>query len=137
MELRTSLEPAALYAVQRQSAWLQRLLGSTARILNGTTVYLVPEPTASGDTVVFIYSAPRFSTVLSVEDRYAGAFWSAAGWVGHRRLSTGAGAIIEVADPDAGVKIRTDAAKMHALAAKESKKEFLRLFPARSTGKFP
>jgi hypothetical protein len=131
-----SVEPAAVQRVQREQAWLRRQLGGTARIFDhGQAIYLIPEPTDSGTTVVFTWSGPRFATWQLVHERYISAFWSALEWKGHTRLSTGAGAVTRVRDPEAGVEIVIDT-RSHQAAARQAKRSFGRAFPAPTRG-FP
>lgn len=136
IELMISTEPAAIQIVQRQNAWLRRQLGGTARIFDRETIQLVPEPEAGGTTVVFMYTSARYATVFLVESMDEDAFWSAAEWKGHTRLSTGAGAITEVRDPEAGVVIKLDPSS-HAKAATDARRAFHRSAPAPLRGGFP
>jgi len=133
--LMITIEPAAVQIVQRRQAWLRRQLGGKARIFDDETIYLIPEPVESGTNVVFTFSQPRYDTVFLVQDRRGDAFWAATRWKGYGRLASGANAVMEVRDPEAGVviKINTDS---FAKAARTARSEFMQNFTFPTRG-FP
>lgn len=133
-------EPAPLFALLRQERWLSRMLGSTAKVLNGTRVYLVPPPTSAGVTVPFLYSAPRYDTVFEIEE--IEAFFAAVLWRwlhGQTAGAAGAGDITLLRDPITGVEARRGSLADRQRAANAARREFYEMLPGGipSPGTFP
>jgi len=123
-------EPEAVFALLRQHRWLDRMLGATAKVLNKRTVYLVPSPTTSGDTVVFEYSSPRYATVFEIEE--VEAYFACLVWRfldSASNAAAGAGGIIQVSDPITGVSVRRASLGEARKAAANARDEFYLLLP--------
>lgn len=134
---RTIIDPAAVMVLQRSASWLRRLLGGGCRVLNRTTVYLLPTPTTSGRSVVFTYSGPRYSSAGEVGDADGPAFWAAAEVILHRALSAGAGGVSQVQDTTEGTSITLKSPEHHMELARRRERDFLSSFAPVAMTSFP
>ncbi len=134
---RTILDPSAVMVLHRSASWLRRMLGGTVRVLGRATVYLVPTPTTSGQSVVFTYSGPRYSSAGEVGDADGPAFWAAAEVYLHRALSAGAGGVSQVQDTTEGTSITLKSPEHHLRLAETRERDFLAAFAPVAMTSFP
>lgn len=124
---RLPIEPARVMALLRQEAWLRKLSGKGASIIE-KTVYLDPIP-RKVETVIFTWHGPRFTTALAVADQYRKPFLALVEGKLHQRLATGAGAVSDVKDANEGTSIITLAPAHHLKRAGECRVEYKASLP--------
>ena len=125
-----SPDPSALLIARRYADTMRHTFGKEAVRWDYNSVYLVPPPSTSGTDVYYVYATDRFETVEDITTQVptlVEAFWAAAMASGHGTLSTGAGAISKIEEPD-GTKVAIDVAQ-HAKAATEATDRMYELTP--------